>query len=178
MLGLGAVGTLAVWTDEATATATFSAGTLDLKLKALPGGTPADSTAMTSLNLTDMYPGVSQAATVEVSNSGSVPLSYVLAGSTAGEEGGLGGDLGSALQVSLYAGGTATNGGSTGSCTGGLLIGSADNSLSGPLLAARPLAPAETELLCVLVALPLTADNDLQGTSTTATLTLTGSVGS
>ncbi|WP_104138077.1 SipW-dependent-type signal peptide-containing protein [Arthrobacter sp. ZGTC131] len=178
VLGLGAVGTLAAWTDEATATATFSAGTLALKLAAVPGGTLADSVAVTSMNMTGMYPGVSRAGMVEVANSGTVPLAYLLAGTASNGAGGLGGDLGSALTVSIYTGGTATNNGLAGTCSG-TLIGTANIPLAGPLLAtARPLAPATTEALCLLVALPAAAATELQGTTTTATFTFTGSIGS
>jgi predicted ribosomally synthesized peptide with SipW-like signal peptide len=178
VLGLGAVGTLAAWTDEATATATFSAGTLDLKLAAVPGGTAADSIAVTSLNMTGMYPGVSRAAVVEVSNSGTVPLGYLLAGTAVNGSGGLGGNLGSALTVSIYPGGAATNSGSTGSCSG-TANGAGNIPLIGSLLStSRPLAPGTTEVLCLLVALPATAATELQGTSTTATFRFTGSIGS
>jgi predicted ribosomally synthesized peptide with SipW-like signal peptide len=178
VLGLGAVGTLAAWTDEATATASFSAGTLDLKLATAPGGTATDSIALTSLNMTAMYPGVSRAATVEVTNSGTVPLTYLLAGTAINGPGGSGGDLGGALTASIYAGGTPTNTGSTGTCTG-TLIGTANIPLTGPLLAtAQPLAPNGTETLCLVVALPVTAATDLQGTSTSVTFAFTGTIGS
>jgi predicted ribosomally synthesized peptide with SipW-like signal peptide len=179
ILGLGAVGTLAAWTDESTATATFSAGTLDLKLKTLPGGTLADSVELTTLNMAAMHPGASKAAMIEVSNSGTVPLSYTLAGTAAPGLAGLGGDLGASLQVSVYSGGAAVNGATTGSCSGGALIGTADQPLIGTLIApARNLAPTAVEDLCLLVKLPSNASNTLQGTSTTATFTFTGSMGS
>lgn len=178
VLGLGAVGTLAAWTDQATATASFSAGTLDLKLATTTGGTPADSIEVTSLNMTAMYPGVSRAATVAVFNSGTVPLTYLMAGTSANGTGGSGGNLGGALTASIYTGGTATNSGTTGTCTG-TLVGTANLPITGPLLAApRLLAQAQTETLCLVVALPVTASTDLQGTSTSVTFTFTGSIGS
>lgn len=177
VLGLGAVGTLAAWTDESTATATFSAGTLDLKLRELPGGTLADSMS-TSLTMTAMYPGVSKAAMVQVSNSGSVPLAYTLAGSYAAGLLGQGGNLGAALRVGVYSGGTANNTGMTGSCTGER-IGTADVALTTPLIpTARALAPAGTQDLCLLVSLPSDAATNLQGTSTTATFTFSATIGS
>ena len=178
VLGFGAVGTLAAWTDESTATATFSAGTLDLKLRTLPDGTLADSVAMTTLNMTAMYPGVSKAAMVQVSNSGSVPLSYTLTGSAAAGTGGLGGDLGAALLVGVYSGGTAENTATAGSCTG-TRIGTADVALISSLIATpQTLAPAGTADLCLVVSLPSNAANNLQGTSTTASFTFTASMGS
>jgi predicted ribosomally synthesized peptide with SipW-like signal peptide len=178
VLGLGAVGTLAAWTDESTATATFTAGTLDLKLKTLPDGTLADSVAMTSLDMTTMYPGVSRAAIVQVSNSGSVPLSYTLTGSAVAGAGGMGGNLGTALQAGVSSGATAENTATTGQCTGGTAI-AGPVSLAGQLITApRILAPAATENICLVVSLPSTADNTLQGTSTTATFTFNASMGS
>lgn len=177
VLGLGAVGTLAAWTDESTATATFTAGTLDLKLKMLPNGTLADSVVMTSLDMTAMYPGMSKAAIVQVSNSGSVPLSYTLTGSAVAGAGGMGGNLGAALQAGVSSGATAENTVTTGQCTGGSAI-AGPISLAGQLITTpRILAPAATENVCLLVSLPSTADNTLQGTSTTATFTFNASMG-
>lgn len=171
VLGLGAVGTLAAWTDESTATATFSAGTLDLKLGSLPGGPFTDTAALTTLDMPAMYPGVSKAGMVTISNSGTVPLSYTLNGAGTGT-------LGAALKVSVYAGGTATNDATTGTCTG-TLLGTADLPLTGTLISsARSLPAASTESLCLLVKLPSTAANALQGTTSAATFTFTGSLGS
>jgi predicted ribosomally synthesized peptide with SipW-like signal peptide len=178
VLGLGAVGTLAAWTDQSTATATFSAGTLDLKLKMLPDGTLADSVAVTSLDMTAMYPGVSKAAMVQASNSGSLPLTYTLTGSAVAGAAGLGGNLGTSLLVGVYSGGTASNTATTGSCTG-TRIGTADVTLVGSLISVpRALAAASTENLCLVVSLPASAANNLQGTGTTATFTFSAGMGS
>ena len=171
VLGLGAVGTLAAWTDESTATATFSAGTLDLKLGSLPGGPFTDTVALTTLDMPAMYPGVSKAGMVSLSNSGTVPLAYTLSGAATGT-------LGAALKVSVYAGGAASNDATTGTCSG-TLLGTADVPLIGTLISsARTLPAASTESVCLLVKLPSTAANTLQGTTTTATFTFTGSMGS
>jgi predicted ribosomally synthesized peptide with SipW-like signal peptide len=171
VLGLGAVGTLAAWTDESAATATFSAGTLDLKLGTLPAGPFTDTVALTTLDMAAMYPGASKAGMITASNSGTVPLSYTLAGTGTGT-------LGAALKVSVYSGGAATNVASTGTCSG-TLLGTTDLPLTGTLISsARTLPAASTENLCLLVKLPATAPNTLQGTTTTATFTFTGSMGS
>lgn len=171
VLGLGAVGTLAAWTDESTATATFSAGTLDLKLGTLPEGPFSDTVALTTLDMAAMYPGASKAGMVSISNSGTVPLAYTLAGTASG-------DLGAALKVGVYAGGAATNEANTGTCSG-TLLGSADLPLVGAIISsARTLPAASAENLCLLVKLPAIAPNTLQGTTSTATFTFTGSMGS
>ncbi|ALV42644.1 hypothetical protein AU252_17025 [Pseudarthrobacter sulfonivorans] len=178
VLGLGAVGTLSAWTDESTATATFSAGTLDVKLKALPGGTLADTTDITTLTMAAMYPGVSKAAMVQVSNSGSAPLAYTLTGSAVPGLPGQGGNLGASLLVGVYSGGSASNTATTGSCTG-TRIGTSDLALLGSLIPdPRSLAAGGTEDVCLVVSLPSTAASNLQGTSTIATFTFNASMGS
>jgi hypothetical protein len=147
-------------------------------LKTLPDGTLADSVAMTSLDMTAMYPGVSKAAMVQVSNSGSLPLTYTLIGSAVAGAVGQGGNLGTSLLVGVYSGGSASNTATTGTCTG-TRIGTADVTLAGTLISVpRAVAPASTENLCLLVSLPASAANNLQGTSTTATFTFHAGMGS
>jgi hypothetical protein len=108
---------------------------------------------------------------VSLSNSGTVPLSYTLTGTGTGT-------LGAALKVSVYVGGTATNDAITGNCSG-TLLGTADLPLVGTLISsARTLPVAATESLCLLVKLPSTAATTLQGTTSAATFTFTGSLGS
>lgn len=177
VLGLGAVGTLAAWTDQSTATATFSAGTLDLKLREMPNGTLADSLpAITSLEMTDMYPGVSKAAVVQISNTGSVPLSYTVTGSALA--GATGGTLGTALKVGVSSGGTVAGTPPTESCTGGTPMGGPVTLTSLSVAGLATLAPNTTENICLVVSMPLDADTSHQGKSTTATFTFNASVGS
>lgn len=176
VLGLGAVGTLAAWTDESTATATFTAGTLDLKLKEMPNGALADSVGITSLNMTNMYPGVSKAGLVQVSNSGSVPLSYTLTSSAIA--GGTGGSLGTSLQVGVHSGATVTGTPPAESCSGGTSVGGPASLASLSVTGPTTLAPANTEILCLVVSMPLDADTSLQGKSATATFTFNAKLGS
>ncbi|EMY34295.1 hypothetical protein D477_010346 [Arthrobacter crystallopoietes BAB-32] len=165
VLGLGAVGTLAAWTDSSDATATFSAGTLELSVAA--DGAAGSSVAATSLSMENMYPGNSRAAMLTVSNDGSIPLGYTLAGSAAQPSG-----LEAGLTVTVHGGGTAANTATEGTCSGSL-IGSGP--LTGALLSdARALAPAAAEELCLRVELPAAAGNELQGTATNAVFTFTG----
>ena len=161
--GFGAVGTLAAWTDSATATAQFSAGTLDLTLN----GEADDAVDLTSLTMTNMYPGSAKAAVLTVANTGSLPFAYNFATTATGNAA-----LATALTLSVAPGGLAADGIN---CAGtALSLGSA--SLAGSsLTSARTLAPAAAEQLCIRVSLPAAADNSLQGTSTTATLTFTAS---
>ncbi|SDD14740.1 SipW-dependent-type signal peptide-containing protein [Rhodococcus tukisamuensis] len=77
VLGLGAIGTLAAWSDSATATSgVFSTGSVDLQLNNDPGNPTAY--AFASLTKTNMMPGNSVAATLPVQNKGTVPFSYTM----------------------------------------------------------------------------------------------------
>lgn len=161
--GLGAVGTLAAWTDEATATATFSAGKLDLTLN----GDPDDAVDLTSLSMTNMYPAVQKAAIVGVSNTGTLPFTYNI---TAG---GATSALLSALTVAVYetdATGQLSTNGTT--CVGKLLAASSTTFDAAELLSVdRPLGPTSSEQLCIQVTLPGNAANELQGTTAEALFT-------
>jgi predicted ribosomally synthesized peptide with SipW-like signal peptide len=170
-LGLGAVGTLAYWSDQATlSTGPISSGILDLTLDgSLPGqgGTYTQS----SFALSNMIPGESVASAVTVANGGSVTLLYTATATAAG-------GLASGLTFQVYAGGTATNTGTAtagnraGTCTGtstfgpAVLTGVAQSVIATP----RQLASSASESVCVVAALPTTANNSLQGTSATATV--------
>jgi predicted ribosomally synthesized peptide with SipW-like signal peptide len=174
-VGLGTVATLAYWSDQATwSTGPISSGTLDVTLDgnlAGQGGTYTQS----SFTLSDMIPGESVASAVTVANGGSVTLRYT---ATATASGG----LTSGLTFQVYAGGTATNTGTAaagnraGACTGtstfgpSALTGSSQSVIATP----RQLASGASESVCVVAALPTSADNTLQGTSATATLVFTG----
>ncbi len=81
VLGLGAIGTLAAWSDSATATSgVFSTGSVDLQLNNNQGNPTAY--AFATLTKTDMLPGNSVAATLPVQNKGSVPFSYTMGASS------------------------------------------------------------------------------------------------
>ena len=160
VLGIGAVGTLAAWTDQSTATSgTFSAGTIDIKL-----GTPAadndPSSFTTSFKLSTMKPGdATDPVTLVVTNAGTLPLTYTISGTATNN--GVGSDqLGSAMTVQIYAGA---------SCSGTVLNSPAKFTFSAT--AARPLAGGANETLCFKATLPGTADTALQGKSTVATFT-------
>lgn len=160
VLGLGTVGTLAVWTDESTATSgTFSTGTVDLKVgnPAVDNNPPQFST---DLALSQMAPGSTKDAVLRVTNAGTLPVTYTLA-STATNTGT--DQLGSAMNLQVHAGtscsGTPIN-------TPQKLHGTA---FSSP----RALAAGATESLCFRAVLPTTAPSVLQGKNTQATFTLT-----
>ncbi|NKS28039.1 hypothetical protein GS505_21820 [Rhodococcus hoagii] len=84
VLGLGTVGTMAAWSDTATATSgAFTLATIDLQLNNAPGSPTAY--AFTSLNKSNMMPGDTVQATLPVQNKGSAAFTYTMAASAAGE---------------------------------------------------------------------------------------------
>ena len=105
--GIGGVGTLAYWTDDAAVTTgSFTAGTLDVTINDALAG-PANNGGTTSdagFALADMVPGESVARTVKVGNAGTIPLAYT---AKAWNSGG----LASGLRWTAVAGSTASNSG-------------------------------------------------------------------
>ncbi|QHC57520.1 TasA family protein [Rathayibacter sp. VKM Ac-2760] len=170
LLGGGGVATLAAWSDNATATSTFSTGNVDLRLNTMDTITiPAWS---------NLRPGSTQAVAIAVSNTGTLPVTYTVVGAGTGT-------LGPALTAAVYTGGTPSNpaGGTTSSCSGTAITGTGATAppLVGTIIGTgRPLAGATTtppvtpsETLCVLFTLPTNAASSLQSQSTNITLTFT-----
>ncbi len=174
VLGFGAVGTMAFWTDTATVnTGTFSAGNLDLKVNDIDG--PLAFTTFTASNLT---PGESFAASFTVRNAGSVPFTYTATGTGAGT-------LAPRLQYTVRTGGTFGNTGSeaasnrVGSCTGGTTQATTQvltAAAASVTPTAQQLAPAATQTFCVVARLDPNTPNPAPGSTQltgTATFVLT-----
>lgn len=86
VLGLGSVGTLAAWSDSASATSgMFSTATIDLQLDNNPGN--PNAYVITSLNKTNMMPGDTVQATLPIQNKGSAAFKYTMSASATGESG-------------------------------------------------------------------------------------------
>jgi predicted ribosomally synthesized peptide with SipW-like signal peptide len=161
---VGATGTFAYWTDSVAVTGTtFTSGRIDLQVN------NADSvSSYTALNITNMVPGNSVAATLTVKNIGTVPLKYT-GTSTATTA------LGGALTIRVT-NGTVTGSAPAQTCTGTALTGSGTafgGSLVGP---GRQLnGSGGFETVCVQVSLPsTTTDSNLQGLTSNATFAFTG----
>ena len=164
VLGLGALGTMAAWTDQSTATSgSFSTGTIDMKLgSSTPVDTdPAEFT--TTFQMSNMAPGDSQDGTLLVSNAGSLRFSYALQ-TTATNDGTADDQLGAAMQLRIYAGQT---------CSGTEI--NAPLKLSGAAFASgsRLLDAGASEWLCFRATLPANASTSLQDKRTVGTVTLT-----
>lgn len=141
VLGAGAVGTMAAWSDSATATSgTFSVGateTLQLKVN---GDAPTHQ--FVTLKRQSMLRGQSAAGALNIQNTGTVDFSWSISASATGSQ-----ELINVLQVGLYNG--QTNDGST--CAGSQ-IGTTQAMSSSPVLAtSRPLVGGASEMVCVQV---------------------------
>ena len=160
IVGFGAVGTLAFWTDEASLTGgTFEAGNLDIDLSGAENN-PAGFTS--SFALSNMQPGHSRAAVVTVENDGTTDFTYTAFGTAPGA-------LAPSLRFRVVPGGSVTGSGAAQTCTGG------DATYDGRLNAGsraiisgnRPLASGLDETVCVQAYIP-TGTETGQGLSTTS----------
>ncbi|MDO9457447.1 TasA family protein [Nocardioides sp.] len=137
--GLGAQGTFAFWTDDATANGgSFTSGTLDLRIN------DANAYATTTLGMTNMVPGASSAEVLTIKNSGTVPLKYTLTGGLTGADAAIYSST-AVLKLVIRSGGTKTGTGSTSTCTGGIEITTAGgvaltSTTTTSILAKRPTA--------------------------------------
>jgi hypothetical protein len=158
LLGIGTATAAAQWTGGATASATFSTGSIDLRLGSAQVDSGPAETA--TLALADMVPGSSVTTALPIRNVGTYPFAYSMATVASGA-------LASGLRLSVYANTT---------CAGSPTV--VDNAaLTAAAFAGRPLTgsagatPAET--LCFRVTLPADAAGTLQGATATATFTFT-----
>jgi predicted ribosomally synthesized peptide with SipW-like signal peptide len=183
--GLGAVGTLAYWTDDATITSSsFTSGRLDVTLNdelagaANNGGTTSDA----DFKLADMIPGESFARTVKVGNAGTVGLTYTAKAWNSGT-------LESGLRWTVVAGSTASNSGTpaagnrAGTCSAGgtttatnVTLGTTAGTATTVITPKRTITATAPifENVCVIAKLDSGAGNALQGTSASATFTFNG----
>ena len=193
VLGIGAVSTMAYWSDSTTVTTgNFSLGSVDLKLN------DQDSLTWTAMNQSDMQPGSSKAATLTVKNAGGFNFTY--SATIAPVPTGLMKYHG---VFRVYSGATPVNANGVGKCSGGTAIGTLepgvkeanmtttssipalptwtgheiwDNWATGKVyswIASRSLAAGQSENLCVwIAAAPDTLAAD-QNDSISATWTFT-----
>jgi predicted ribosomally synthesized peptide with SipW-like signal peptide len=140
VLGLGAVGTLAAWSDTATATSgVFTTGRIDIKVgnPAVDNNPAPFSTALTN---TAIIPGNVVSAPLLVSNSGTVPFNYTL--SVLASNTGIGALLNSSVFAAVTCGGTALS-----TVTG---LDTSKSFTSFP----RSIAVGATDQLCISVTMP------------------------
>ena len=166
VLGLGSVGTLAYWTDDATASgATFTSGTIDL----IVGAAVNDAFDFSAMGVTNMVPGSTEAQTITVNNNGTAPFKYTVT-SAATNTGAP--NLPGALTWRMTTG-TASGTDLSRLCTGGTVVNTGTG-INGALISTgQQVAAAATQTLCFEVTLPAGALIALAGASTVATLTFT-----
>ncbi|HRA07618.1 SipW-dependent-type signal peptide-containing protein [Microbacterium sp.] len=182
VLGLGSVSTLAYWTDTATiSSGTIQSGSLNLQIDG-----EENVSSSTKLQIANMIPGESVAATIRVDRApNSIPFTYGAQAVTANSNA-----LATALRFKVYVGGTAgavtTNGNGVRSqgCGGTQIWGGADGLTWTPqaaiitdrasALSTTPVqAGVVSEYLCVQAILPSATGTGAQSLSTSATLTFT-----
>ena len=149
VLGLGAVGTLAAWSDTSSATSgAFTTGTIDIKVgePAVDNNPPIFATTLTK---TDILPGETVSAPLRVTNSGTVGFTYTIAVATNN------GTLGALLNTAVYAG-TACTGTPLSTITG--LTVATQNFQSNSVALSRPIGVGDpADNLCFSVTMPSTA---------------------
>jgi predicted ribosomally synthesized peptide with SipW-like signal peptide len=168
VVGFGAVGTLAYWSDTATLSGgAFSAGVLDLKLNG------ADTLDLTStFKLATMVPGESVAAHVAVQNPApsSVTFNYTATGLASGA-------LAPYLTFEVFLAGTSSNstngsglrvGACTGTTTGAAQVLSSSASV---IASAQQLVVGASQNVCIIAKLATSAPTGSQGTSGSVVLT-------
>ncbi|MFZ2177726.1 MAG: SipW-dependent-type signal peptide-containing protein [Rhodococcus sp. (in: high G+C Gram-positive bacteria)] len=174
VLGLGAVGTLALWSNSAVATSgVFSTGTIDLRVNEVD---TYSFTGTSGLTMTNMLPGESRAATLQVQNKlSTLPVTYSMAAGTAAGSP----LLADYIQLRVFGSASPTNAASgglnTGSCSGAQIASAALRAgASVPVITApQPLVAATgTQDLCFVAALAANAPLSVQS-QTLATITLT-----
>ena len=165
VLGLGAIGTLAAWTDTATATSgVFSTGSVDLKLNGDPGNPTAYNFA--TLTKSNMMPGNSVAATLPVQNAGVGSFTYTMAAAATTSP------LAPFLKVTVSTGtsnGTVCSGGAPVAADVPLVSGGSVNVITTP----RELASGGSETLCFQVKVDPAATTAAQGQTVSASFNFT-----
>lgn len=177
VVGLGATGTYAYWTDTATITGTtITAGTIDLT--ASTNGTtfvenPSDFTTM---NVSSMVPGDTTAGVITIKNNGTAPLNYSATsfGTNTDTK-----SLATNLSIKVTLDASTSGSGRAVTCAGAAIAGSGTTIGLTPtnLLSSatpRTLIAGGTEKLCIQVGLPSNANTNLQGASTQLTFTFNG----
>jgi len=159
VFGLGAVGTMAAWSDTATATTgMFSTSAVNIKMT-LNNDRPTHQ--FVTLKQINMNRGNTTAGMLDVKNTGSDAFTYIVGtavadNGTATYGGASASVLAQNLLVTVRKGGTVSGTGPAATCTGGTVVGTADKALAlgttaGFLPTSSAMAVNSTESLCVQV---------------------------
>ena len=153
-LGAGAM-SLAIFTDSAASTGTFTSGTIDIT-----------SSPTVAFTLAAMMPGDANTQALTIANAGTGALRYSLTTVATNT-------LGDALTLTVKTLGTscAAFDGTTVLAATALDGATIGNPAQGADSGDRALAAASSEVLCFRVTLPLAAGNTLQGVNSSVTFT-------
>ncbi len=172
VLGLGAVGTLAAWSDTSTATSgAFTTGRLDIKVGPAPGVDNNPVSFSTALADAELFPGETAASGLLVTNApGSVANTYTISVVASNAT------LGNLLNSSVHSGAPVS-----GACTGPLVstvtgLGTSKafqqtTPTVGPVR--RSLVVGGTDQLCISITMPSTATSPATAATGTVNYTLT-----
>ncbi|WP_238773597.1 SipW-dependent-type signal peptide-containing protein [Prescottella equi] len=138
VLGLGSVGTLAAWSDSATATSNeFKTGKIDLKLGPEPG---VDSYTFSAFNGSGLMPGSTVQAPLDLRNAGDAPFKYTIKAKVTGS-------ATVAPQIALSVFGTSN---CTGTALGAIAaMSTTDQDLLATNNARGPVATSTADTICV-----------------------------
>lgn len=159
VFGLGAVGTMAAWSDTATATTgMFETSAVNIRMTLNDVRPTYQFAAIKQIN---MARGATTAGILTVKNTGSDAFNYVVGTEVANNGTATYGSASAAtlaqnLLVTVRKGGTVSGSGQTATCGGGILVGTADKPLAlgttaGFLPTSANVAVNGTEALCVQV---------------------------
>lgn len=158
LVGTGAVATSAFFTDRVQVAGTsVNSGTLHIDLESNYRVRPETVSNWGDLNLGGLTPGTSKAGLMTVSNNsrGQLPMSFRVQAAATNA-------LGAALTITVRRGGSI----SSGTCTGGTLIGSAGVALNGfNQSGGGVLGTGSSDVLCIQVTLPGSANLSPSSTS-------------
>jgi spore coat-associated protein N len=160
--------TFATFTDSATSTSTFTAGTVDLTVNAQAD----DAYSFTALESSNLKPGDVIYAPLTVANPGSLSFTYTMASSSTNADS-------KALKDVMTLGAKKVATAGTCDSAGVGYAASVTTVISEGLLSAaaigtaRALAPAASEVLCFKVSLPSGATDAVQAATTITTMTFT-----
>jgi predicted ribosomally synthesized peptide with SipW-like signal peptide len=155
--------TYATFTDSATATSTFTAGSVDLVLNA----DTSDAYSFTTLSSSNMKPTDVVYAPLTVANTGTLGFSFSMASSSTNADS-------KALRDTLEMGIKLVA--NAGACDAAGYAASATTihaqaAINGQSVGARTLSAGSSEVWCFKVELPSGAGDSLQGATTTTTMT-------
>lgn len=160
LVGLSWLGAYAAFTDSVDVTTSFSTGSVQIRANDQTG-----TVAFTSLTTSNMIPGTVRYAPLRITNAGTADFNYAMSTAVSGSTV-LAGALNVGIKVVPSATCTSTEYNASRTVVYAETVG-----LASAAIASRPLAAGASEFLCYRVELPSSANNSLQGLTTSATFT-------